>query len=390
MARSTVRDGAHAGPADADDVDATSGGAGRRRGPVTSDPVVVARFSGHGRRPARRRRAARRRGALCSRAAWLMAAQAIRIRQQRIRAPRPDAARRTPDQEPARPHPISTSASCIAGLVVTGGAGQRDQDGRDATDPSSSATVMAPARSRRRLPRCRARASGPRRARPGSTAPGQPSARRPDRRPAPWAISKRLVVTPTGDVVERPVAARRPTASASSATAPLIRRAPREPPKRPRSGGPAGRPSALGPRTSPRASGPGDASSGRTGVPVTCGRGRSVPSKATALAAAKRPSKPLTAPGTAVGGHGDERHPGQDGGQPRRETGVATDDRRRPVAVGRGTSPRRARRPRPAPRTAPALAHQAEGRMLRRIPRPGSSVYGNSSVGQVVGLLSPA
>ena len=34
-------------------------------------------------------------------------------------------------------------------------------------------------------------------------------------------------------------------------------------------------------------------------MPVTWARGRSVPSNATALAAANRPSRPLTAPGTA-------------------------------------------------------------------------------------------
>ncbi len=106
---------------------------------------------------------------------------------------------------------------------------------------------------------------------------------------------------------------------------------------------------------------------------MTCARGRPVPAKATALAAAKRPSRPFTAPGTA---------------SVLTETrGTLVTSAARPagklaypptITTTRGRratkEPRARAQAQPIPATEAALAHQAEGRMLRRSPRPERSV----------------
>ncbi len=141
-----------------------------------------------------------------------------------------------------------------------------------------------------------------------------------------------------------------------------------------------GRPSAARPARRPPAERSSPASSGRTGVPVTTARGISVPSKATAFAAAKRPKRPLTAPGTAsvlteTTGTRVTSAATPAGKLAYPPTITTTRGRRRAnEATARPHAHNR-------PSTAPTFATSAAGLKLRWIPRPGNNVKGNSSVG---------
>jgi hypothetical protein len=207
----------------------------------------------------------------------------------------------------AAPAPTSASALRVWWSRGAPGSGTR-MAGMPAT--SSSATVMAPARqtNRRRRPG-RSRASDPRRPPPRYASP----APNPVHPPPPRR---------TGQVTRRPVtwysersrrSAHRP---ARSATAALMRPGPSEPPNAATSGAPAGSPEHRPRLPARRRCGPVRPSSGRTGVPSPRERGRSVPGKATALPAAKRPSRPLTAPGHRIGVDEHQRVPGDTAARP--------------------------------------------------------------------------
>ena len=326
------RDGAHAGAADADDVDAP----GRREVEARRRQRAWASTSSATRAAAS--------GWPFSRAASRMARRRLGIGQERI-------------ELEGQPTPVAlvigdghrrAHADQRLGVARSGGRAGRRAAGpgwpglpRPAARPPS---WRRPGR-RRRRPRCRSRACCPRTAPPGSRGRGSsplPSSTRRGGR-------ERLVVTSAGHVVERAVAVGGPgrgqvghgavdpagaerAAGAGHGLA-VRRQAQRHP---------AGRPTL---RRRSRV-----ASSGQTGVPVTWARGRSVPAKATALAAAKRPSRPLTAPGTESVVMQTSGTRVQHRGQPGREAGVPADDDHHPRAAGGGTSRGRAGRPRPGRR----------------------------------------
>ena len=152
-------------------------------------------------------------------------------------------------------------------------------------------------RTRRR--RGTGRASDLRRAPPGT--PGLRARRAPSRTGHPGLVDRELrIVTPARHVVQRQIPAVGPARrqlrhGGVDATGPQ-RAAERGQVRRS-----SGRPSSALARRRPAGDRSSPPSSGRTGVPVTTARGRSVPGKATALTAANRPSSPLTAPGTASG-----------------------------------------------------------------------------------------
>ena len=253
--------------------------------------------SGHGRPPARPPGPRRRGGRARPRPrAWLGDG---RGRKQAHRARPPAGGRRIRRRARARRRPIPTRAWALRGLVVAGRPGQGHEDGGHAgdgqlghrhgaglgTQTSAARVELGHAVLVGHDPVAQSLASL--RWRPAAAERG---------------ARTRPVVPPPGDVVER---AER-LAPGPPGPRPGLGHGPVDPPRarasrrrRPRSGGPAGRPSAARPpgpalgRPVQRASSP------RTGVPVTCARGSSVPGKATALAAAKRPRRPLTAPGTA-------------------------------------------------------------------------------------------
>jgi hypothetical protein len=161
--------------------------------------------------------------------------------------------------------------------------------------------------------------------------------------------------------------------AARSATARLTRRAPSEPPAHATVWRSGGRPNETRLAACPWGVRSKVASSGHTGVPVTWARGRPVSAKATAFAAAWRPSRPLTAPGTAsvvmqTSGTLVSTAANPAGKLAYPPTTTTTRGRRRrnePTARAHAEA---------RPATAPALAHNADGRMLRCSPRPWRSV----------------
>ncbi len=215
----------------------------------------------------------------------------------------------------------------------------------------------------------------------------QPGRRRasPSSGAAAGAADRIAVVPPARHVVERAAPPDRTSARASPATAPLIRRAPSEPPKAARvhrSAGEAERGRASRCPAPDRSTEP---ISGRTGVPVTCGP-RQVGSREGDRAGGGEPAEErVDRAGDGVGVDQDERHPGQHAQHTRPGSRRTRRPRRRPGAGGPGTTgPTRTRGPEQAERPRRALAHRAPGRKLRRMPRPGRSVKGNSSAGHTV------
>ena len=315
-------------------------GCGRGRGPAPPPPSAA---SG---RPTRAGRGAH-------------GARGARGRRPGRRSRRPGGPRRTAASAMTTGRPGALEDAGVGALVVTGRAGQgHEHGGHPHHGQLGHGVGPRPRRPRCRRPGRRA-PSGPRRA-PGRSTGA--SCRRPTAPAAPASAAHGAVAS-AHHVVQRHVGASPPTARPASMTASLSRRAP-ERPAHDRHHQAVAREARARRAAAARAAASGWAAAtmaSRTGAPVTTARGRAVPSKATAAARAKRPTRRLAAPGTASTFTSTTGHPQHGRRQRRGHAGVPAHGHHHRRAAAHHDDERRPRRRPPVPPTAPTLASARPG-----------------------------